>query len=222
VIEFDFGIDVAPAGLAHGSISGTPDLAYMGLAPGAGDPSITLDYANPYPSSWGAFGFHLATYEVDLSVVTPAGTFPYTTLVRSIINQPLPAFGANGIAPRISPVRNATIGCAPLFAASQPNTLTPELRWDAPSLGNPDFYTVTVTELSVANGSVSGQKIAAISTRERRLTVPVGVLSAQGRYTFTITAVASPGTEIDERPFQRHYPLFSADSISGVITPAGH
>lgn len=217
-IEYDFGIDVAPGGLEHGSISGTPDLAYMGLLPGATNPTVTMNYGNPFPSAWPAFGFHIATYEVDLTVVTPAGALPYTTFVRSIINEPLPSFGSAGIAPKLAPVRNAKIDGAPFFASTSSTNLTPLITWDAPAFGKADFYTVTVTELHVDGTSVSGQKIASVTTRERQLHLPTGVLSASGRYTYTITAVASPHTEPDEAPFLRHYPMFSSDSVSGVLT----
>jgi hypothetical protein len=218
-VAYDLGVDVAPAGLQNGSISGTPDLAYMGLAAGPSDASIVFNYGNPFPPSWPAFGFHLATYEVDLSVVTPSGTLTYAAFVRSIINEALPAFGANGIAPGIAPVRHALIDGAPFFSSAKPSSLTPSVSWDAPAFGHASFYVLTVTELTIDAGAVTGRKIASVTTREREVKVPAGVLSAGGRYTFTLTAVASPGTRPDERPFQRRYPMYSTDAISGVISP---
>ncbi len=218
-IEYDLGVDVAPGGLSHGSISGTPDLAYMGVGPGPQSYPIDLSYGNPFPAEWGAFGFMVATYQVDLTVPHGSQTRPYTTFVRSVVNAPLEPFAKNGIRPFIGPVGSPRLDGQDLMTEQRASSSTPRVSWSAPALGRATFYTVTVTRLTVGeDGAVHGQKIGSVVTEATNVQLPAGLLTVGGSYTLTITATASESLEPSEQPFIRRYPNSFTDVVSAVVS----
>jgi hypothetical protein len=92
---------------------------------------------------------------------------------------------------------------------------TPELTWDAPATGTARGYYVDI--FKIADGP-SFEFQARLRLKERKVTVPPGILISGSRYFMRLRAV-NAGADVDKTPFVETVPMSFADVLSGVLTP---
>jgi hypothetical protein len=219
-LQYVYGVDVQPGGAAAASVTGTPDLALGGMAPGDADVDVPLSWGNPYPGSWPVFGFANAVYSIPISVPTDAG--PLTLALSTLIinnGTPLDAFRRDGMGPSLSPVRDARVGGQRMLPGASGVGTTPWITWAAPRVGCPTTYGVSIRRIDVAGTRVTSVPVWAGFTPDRSLRVPEGIMIAGGRYLVVVSASVFGDVDLGRTPFQRGFPFARAAAVSGVIIP---
>jgi hypothetical protein len=123
----------------------------------------------------------------------------------------------------LGPVKNPTINTSSLFPDQASATATPTIAWDAPDLGNPNAYMVTIYQLDESLGTT-------LCTQQSRLflpgtmtsvTLPSGILVPTMSYAILITAYVDSSYDPTTAPWAAHkFPYGMSESLSGVITIA--
>ena len=185
----DFGpVDVATPGLGMTAYINTSaqfgDLSLIELL--AVDASLdsavsgTVSYANPFPASWEVAA---ASSSLGLGFIDPPAN---TTIGISFIGGggELEAHAAD-MRPTLGVVKAPEVD-GNAFTGAQSSGPTPTISWTAPTLGNPNYYIVSVRQMGDRS---RGLLIASIGTPTASVNIPDGVLVAGNRYFFEITAV---------------------------------
>jgi hypothetical protein len=204
-------------GLSRGGMySYTVDLALVDLTQGAADLAADLTYGVPFEEgdSWGLIGGVSAGYKVQVAL---PDTRPATFFSSIFQMDAVEALEGSTVAPNLSPVRNPRIGGQDLFKPVAGVGMDSTLTWDKPQIGSPTSYLVEVYRLESKNGRTTYTSTATLTTPERALTLPPGVLTTGESYAFRIRArleAASP-----ETPTRPTLPQTIADLITNVVTP---
>lgn len=176
----------------------------------------TLSYGNPF--SRGAVPWsEVATMSYAVPVVVPEAGTLFAQLLQSV---PVDDLARHPFAPVISPVRNVRIDHRPLLATMDGVGREPTLTWDVPALGTASNYLVLVQ--AIVPDAVEGRKILATGTfvtDTPSLKVPAFAMADASAYVFTITAIASPGSDLGKTPHVGARTFASADYISAVVRP---
>jgi hypothetical protein len=174
---------------------GFPDLlVYAPPADPAADLDETLEYGDPFPASWDRF-LVVASY-VSVNVLAPGAFDPVDVVGVFSRVVPLDDVGDAPIAPALGPARSPTIGGRDASAEQEGVTTAPELAWDAPALGSPDRYDVTLMRVFVDPALPTTtliEPVGVFHTGDRRFVVPPGVLTQGNRYLALIQAHARHG-----------------------------
>jgi hypothetical protein len=180
-----------PDWIAYGvtAAGGAPELATLVVPPGSFGEDETIHFGDPLDPRWDRF--------VRADLVFTAGA------IRGSIGRetslPAIADGAS-LEPLVSPPLQVRIDGVPADRDLAGVGVTPTLSWDAPTLGAPDDYVMTIL--------AGTTPIATITTIDPQLTIPAGLLTSGTPVVFVITArQASAG----DRGW--------ADTISGTMIP---
>ncbi|MBL8924179.1 MAG: hypothetical protein JNJ54_35325 [Myxococcaceae bacterium] len=168
---------------------------------------ITLDVANPFPTTWGRT--RIAYYSVDQArSVSDAGTPVRYAGGITLVD---PAESAPAMAtPRLGPVRGPQIAGRNFIEDQTGVGTSPSLAWTAPTVGAVTTYRVNVGRI-LANGTTADSW--ALFTANPGLTLPPGILTAGNAYVLSIEATSAAGY------LSFSIPSASSIVISGVIRP---
>jgi hypothetical protein len=211
-------------------------LSTSALAPGYGVPSdafsllefntfggSALDfgrvhYGNPFPADWtqileSYYGFTVRYMAPGASVALPIERFLYgVDLVPTSAADP-----ALTLRPRMSPVLLPQVNGKSLFDNQLAVGISPRLTWQAPAVGTPDRYLVTVRRLFATGPRSDSRTVGRFYTGNTTVDVPPGVLQAGEVYFLTISAIAA-GTPLSE-PARSQLPYAFATVMSALISP---
>jgi len=150
-----------------------------------------LPFGNPFPADWPLlwnYGHNYAVYYTLPGAASSVG-IGAGMQVRSA---QLPSSGSP-ITPKVTPVRNATLGGQSLNGTVAGVGLTPLLAWDPPSVGTATFTLVIVNRLyKNASNLLSIESVLSARTQGNNLQILPGVLVPGETYVFTIRAYMLP------------------------------
>jgi len=211
-------------------------LSTSALAPAYGVPSdafsllefntfgnSTLDfgrvrYGHPFPADWAQIvesyhGFTVRFMAPGATVALPVERFLYgVDLVPTASADP-----SLTLRPRISPVLAPQVNGRSLFTNQLAVGASPRLSWQAPAVGAPDRYLVTVRRLFATGPRSESRTVGRFYTSSTTMDVPPGVLLPGEVYFLTISAIAA-GTPVNE-PARSQLPYAFATLMSALISP---
>jgi hypothetical protein len=206
-------LSIMPAayGLAHGWVGESGALlttGWEGLP--LADVAVALEYGNPFPAGWGSVAFYQARYTIPSG--TSGGSFSGFLQVVDAAER----LEGSAVAPVVSPPCSVTLDGQPSAPGRTLANLAPVLAWEAPALGTPSHYQVSVSLLSYASSVVAVLRVPA-TTQELRL--PDGILEPGRSYRFRVTAYVAPSW--NERPLDYPFPHASADAVLDAVGTPG-
>ena len=183
-----------------------------------------------FVSPFSSFGKNIYTAEQETAVVAfqSGNEIDYQFAGTGYLSTSAPSATKPFDAPLLN-VQNAKINGADLFQTT--NVTEPvALSWDAPQLGSPNGYVVTVATYDPSGGNCppssgtpSGFCPALVSihrftTPTTSITIPSGVLTSGPSYVFTIRAVSDAGTDFLKAPNRGSWNHAFSDVMSNAIT----
>lgn len=217
-------VNPAPATGFGGQLTLPPDFCLNGSAlPGlipATEPAVltdenlgTLNYGDPFPSSWTRAVAFCQVAGTPVPVVGSPGTsipFPLTFGVA------VPVSSSPSLAPLTGPVQNPTINGASLFAQSTISTTAVTLSWSAPQGTTPYGYRIVeFIQQPIPNG-VEYMSSGEFATAKTSVTLPP--LVAGNTYVFVITTAVDAIANMETSPNRSALPTAFANIISAPIT----
>lgn len=182
------------------------------------DLRTSLRYPDVYTHSGSPVLYATTTISFDQAI--PGVHDPLSQ--RVWISRALPLESASGVAlePVVSPPRGLRVEdtLLPLDGAADRVGSGPTLAWDAPELGQPNLYTVTVHEIVRRESRAERVTQLRILTRETSFTIPEGTLMDGRIYTFQVAA-HQDGRRLEQPDLYPSRELASATMVSGIFTP---
>jgi len=177
-----------------------------------------LPYANPYPSTWGGVVTVKRTFLKDY--VLPGSTTTAKWGFSVQVTYPKNNLPSQPIAPLVGPVRNVKMNGQAMSKPTLSVGTIPLLTWDAPTVGTPTMYMLSLYQVSSAPGSnsVSSTAIAHFRTTKNRLEIPPGLLVAGNAY-FGILSAAYQGQFDPSHPNRTGFPMAYADYSTELFIP---
>lgn len=187
-----------------------------------GDHAHTYSYGNPFQ-----YGQELFTVMIGFTKnVRPLLPEMTTERLRGFISITAPASEVTGkpIQPIVSLPQNIKVGgnATPYDQITTGVGNTPAVSWDAPTLGTPSYYRVTVydlKDLTGADGTTSFRRIVGtMITKGTQVTIPAGVLQTGTNYYIQVAAEVEANYD-SGKPFVISQHAASARMFTGVVTP---
>jgi len=123
------------------------------------------------------------------------------------------------VKPLLSSVQNPKINGADLFTAATVNPTAVTLSWDAPAIGTPYGYNVSVlSPTTLPGGGITYQSSTTLSTAKTSMTIPPGVLASGQTYLFIVRSLADGKTNVETSPLRSALPTAGAEIVSAPIT----
>jgi hypothetical protein len=172
----------------------------------------TLQYGDPFPSSWTRSLTFCQQAVVPIAVPNSTSTADFTLVAGESVapsNAPL--------APLVGTVEAPTINGASLFTANTLNTTVAALSWSAPSGTKPYGYRVEVfTATTLPDGRVTYLPASTFSTAKTSVTLLP--LTAGNTYVFAISARVDGTANIETSPLRSSLPAAFSNVVSAPIT----
>ncbi|MBN1208767.1 MAG: hypothetical protein JXB05_28150 [Myxococcaceae bacterium] len=196
---------LAPAvgGLSEGVVGYAGELLSGNLPAGGEDVSLTLEYGNPFPATWGVVASVVHRYQVPvrLSEQGPSGTVGVSMKDQSELS----AFASRPVQARLSPPTKLQVDGANAQEERVLASLMPVFTWDPPAVGTADAYELRIFRLGTppsAPDVLRAETVATFLTAQRQVRVPPGVLQAQQAYVVRISALRTPGVDLTRTPYR--------------------
>ena len=188
---------------------------------GQGNPPIVTDtdygtiaYSDPYPAEWQRNFQYCQLSNVNLQ--RPNSTVTDTFTVGTSQITPIPK---GPVAPILGSVQSPLLNGSSLFSPATLNTTSVTLNWNAPAIGQPFGYYVTVFQLVTGpTGTVGYASAGVYGTGKTTVNIPF--LSANNIYVFSITAMADAISNIELAPLRHQVPTARAGVISAPMVIA--
>jgi hypothetical protein len=217
------GLVIAVTGLPRAASLGAydrgPELAVLTSSSAIEGP-VTLSWGHPFAS---LDEYVIADFVAGVDYLpTDLGTGVRVAATMRTIASIDELRASPTIAPRISPVRGATINGRSLFEAQSGVGYRPTLAWQPPALGTPTAYAVRFSRLSNDDASdpeTESRAVAVILTRDTEVVVPPIVFEAGNTYYARIIAFDEPSRNLDKAPYRYQLPSASAEVLSAPFTP---
>lgn len=174
-----------------------------------------LSYGDPFPAAWQRLFQYCQVSEVSLP--RPNSTVTDTFLLS---NRQITAAPTGPVTPILGPVQDPMINGASMFQTATLNTTSVNLAWNAPAIGQPYGYYVTVYQLgtTINGGTVEYIGVARFGTAKTSIQVPF--LSAGNTYVFLITSEMDGQARMETNPLRAKIPNGEAAVVSAPITIA--
>ena len=172
----------------------------------------TLDYGDPFPSTWTRAVEFCQMAGVPIPVVGTAGTFPFLLSYGVAVA----SSSSPSLAPLAEPVLNPTINGANLFAQSTIATTSVTLSWSTPQGTTPFGYRIAEFIQSPIPHGVQYAGAGEFATAKTSVTLPP--LTAGNTYVFVITTAVDGVANMETSPNRSALPTAFANVISAPIT----
>ena len=210
-------LDVQPFTATKGAIGPTPLLKSRDQDPILADLDYgTVGYGNPYPSTWTPV--LNVEYEVNVSYTASGADSPVAAQGEIFLSTAqMPAAGS-AVGPIIGPVQNIKLDGLALTQPRTAGSLMPTITWDAPLLGTPTVYQLTIYQLSNNGGESQYENVLDVYTSDRTLNLPDGTLASGSEYFFAIRAYYQPGVDLTTSPHRKAFPMAYADALTEIVS----
>jgi hypothetical protein len=208
-----------PRASTHGRITRQPSLLFNFNLDATTPSTIdlgTINYGNPFPSTWEEVGSITANYSVSYTVPGATAAVEEAVIYNYVAAAALPAAVQ---APRISPVRNLKVNGADASTDADNIGLTPTLTWSDPAIGTPTGYIVLAHRLTVSAGATRISEAARFYLGGQTLHIPPDILRAGEYYFFRVIAVTRARGDFENAPFRLTLPSSYAETLSGMFRP---
>lgn len=194
----------------------------LGMPVQPGDYAHEYMYGNPFQYGQELFSLVIG-FSYNIRQILPEMT---AERLRGSLTMQVPASEVNGkpIQPTLSLPQNIKVaGQVTTFSQITPGVgATPVVSWDAPAIGTPTHYRVSVidlTDLMGLNGAVASRRtVATMETKGTQVTIPDGILKSGTNYYFLVAAYAVEGYD-SSRPYVYSAHEATARMFTGVVTP---
>ena len=193
-----------------------------------GTPALPGDHAHAYtygnPFQYGQELFTAGVYFTqNVRFLLPEMT---TERLRGYFTITMPVADATGkpITPTLSLPQNIQVAskATPYDQITTGVGNTPMVSWDAPALGTPTHYRVSVvdlTDMTDVKGFTSLRRtVATMYATGTQVTIPEGIMKTGTNYYFQVTAYLG-GTYDSGKPFVEAQKYAAARMFTGVVTP---
>jgi hypothetical protein len=171
----------------------------------------TLQYGDPFPSSWTRSMAFCQSALIQIPVGSPATNFPFA-VSAGVTSAP----SNSSVVPMVSQVQNPSLNGASLFTEATVDATALTLSWSAPSTGAPYGYSVVPWQIIPLQNGVEFASAGTFGTAQTSVTLPP--LSAGNTYLFAITALVDGAANIQTSPFRSALPTGYASVVSAPIT----
>jgi hypothetical protein len=216
--NFIFGLPSASACFGYGTVATNSSGSFTSSPPGPALPPLTADqdfgtlqYGDPFPSSWP----HVFTFcqTAVMTVPTPGSATPATFRIADTQSTSVPA---SQISPLIGQVQNPTINGMSLFVPATISAKNVTLSWSAPTGTTPTGYRI---ETFFPRSSISGVPFYAqgplFYTAKTSCSLPF--LQSGQTYVFVITAVLDGAANFETHPNRSALPTAAVSVISAPM-----
>jgi hypothetical protein len=202
-VRHSFILAPAVGGLSEGVVGYAGELLSGNLPAGSQDVGLTLEYGNPYPSTWGVVASVVHRYQVPVRLAAQGavGTLGVSLKeqmeVGVLASQPLEA--------RLSPPTQLQVDGANAQEARALASLTPVFTWGPPTLGAADVYELRIFRLYATASApevARAETVATFLTAQRQVRVPPGLLQAKQAYVVRVAAMRTPGVDLTQAPYR--------------------
>jgi hypothetical protein len=174
-----------------------------------------LSYGDPFPAAWQRLFQYCQVSEVNLP--RPNSTTVDTFLLG---NRQTTALPTGPVSPIVGPVQNPMINGASIFQTATLNTTSVNLSWNAPAIGQPYGYYVTVYELGTLINGGTEEYIGVGRFGTAKTSVQVPFLSAGNTYVFLITSESDGLAKMETNPLRAKIPNGEAAVVSAPMVIA--
>jgi len=213
-----------PTFFAIESLSGcgsTAQLSGFAPPPFPFPPIVTdVDYGqltcgDPFPGAWQ----RLFQYCQLTAVTLPR---PKSTATDTFIlaNRQTTAIPTGAVTPILSAVQNPAVNGASIFQTTTLTTTSVNLTWNAPAIGQPYGYYVTVYQLGTLTNGGTEEYIAVGHYGAAKTSIQVPFLATGNTYVFLITSETDGIANMEKNPLRAKIPNGEAAVISAPITIA--
>lgn len=180
--------------------------------------TLDLDYNNPFSQYWIDYVVAEVTFGVDFTAEGAAQAATLRQGIGIVVNAA--SLAANPrLAPVVSPVRNIRVGGQDALQPRTGITRTPELSWEAPAIGTPDGYRVTIVQVQSVDGRTSTDTAGSLYTTTTRARIPPGILIEGLSYVFVVQAESVPGFAVSRSPATLAIPNAYAVALTETMSP---
>ncbi|WP_224368207.1 hypothetical protein [Hyalangium versicolor] len=220
-VQHSLFVTPAVGGLSEGVVGYTRKLLIGNIPAASQDVNLTLEYGNPYPSTWGMVATVVHLYQVPVRI-TPQG--PRGTVGVSLEDQEgLGVFTSRPVQARLSPPTQFRVDGADAQTDRTIASLTPVFTWEPPTLGTADVYELRIFRLYATESApdvARSETVATFLTAQREVRVPPGVLEAKQAYVVRLAALRTPGVDLTRQPFRKDSLVDTsrAEALTSVLT----
>lgn len=183
----------------------------------AQDLSLTYGLIEP---TWPRYILTMAAELVRFHLPLPDGGMG--TAQTSLYNRStsvLPQTAGTSIAAVLTPVRDLSVNGASVAQPLSDVGVNPVVSWMAPATGQADWYRITVSELVTEDGFIRMNQTADLSTADRSVRLPPGILQPGKVYVFKVTAYMNAAADPRHTPYPLTFPTAEADAITNLVRP---
>ena len=174
-----------------------------------------LSYGDPFPAGWQRLFQYCQVSEVKLP--RPSSTVTDTFL---LVNRQTTAVPTGGVTPIMGPVQNPAINGTSIYQTATLNTTTVNLSWNAPAIGQPYGYYVTVYRLGTLINGGTEEYIAVGLFGTAKTSMQVPFLSAGNTYVFLIRSETDGLAKMETNPLRAKIPNGEAAVVSAPMVIA--
>lgn len=209
-------VDVLPFTADAGFYTSSPDLLVIEADPAQpATIAVTVNYGNPFPSSWPVFGQAVQTFLVRYRPNSGSTRAIRTGVYAADL---IAHFGAAPQKPLLIPPGALTVDGADATVPALLNSATPVVAWNAPGLGTPQHYTVVVHEFSVNGSTTNVEPICFVWTTKTSVQIPPFTLTSNKHYAFEVIAYTKNRPDIAQHPYRTGFPEYGAGTLSALLT----
>lgn len=202
-------VNAEPSGKSWYSEGWGPYLAFASIDDLSADLDLSLEYGNPFPATYGVIGQVGVDYKID---VNAPGQERSLIGLMTVVG-PTDTLLQGKVMPLVSPPIDVTIGGVPATSYLTGVGSTPVIAWQAPALGAPQRYVVTLYSFEPTDKKL----VASITTVDTSVTVPSGVLQQGTIYGARVSA--STGQHDPEEPLMYPNHTSYATALTRAFTP---
>jgi hypothetical protein len=187
-----------------------------------GDHAHEYAYGNPF-SAGQELAFATLTFRRDVTQLLPGDSTPERLIGSISVRMPVQQVSGAPLAPLLGLPRNVTVNgkATPVDMVTAVGN-TPEIAFEAPTLGTPESYSARVIALDdVKNGSGTVLRrnygVASFAFTGTSVKIPDGILQPGKHYYVQVSALAT-GVDLSS-PFYVKPSNVVATTFTGVITP---
>jgi hypothetical protein len=190
-------------GLSEGVVGYAGELVSGNIPAESQDVTVTVEYGNPYPATWGVVANVVHRYQIPvrLSAQGPAGTVSASLKEQAALED----FTSRPVQARLSPPTNIQVDGENAQESRDLSSLSPVFTWEPPLLGTADVYELRVFRLYTAPGDpeiAQTETVATFLTAQRRVRLPPHVLGPRSAYVVRISAMRTPGVDLTQAPYR--------------------
>ncbi len=200
-----------------------PDLLIAVYEPKLANTVLRESYGDPYGAGRERVGVIQAEALVTHAFPTPdGGTVTRTSVGGVSVEDRLSNLERGPIVPLVGPPTVPRVDARPLQSDLAGVGLTPELSWASPATGSATHFRVMVTEFVPNPDPARAPSLVTLGTlwtRGYKLRLPPGLLRQGGTFRLSLTAIHSPGMDIERAPWRYRWPYATGMVVSGKVTP---